>query len=233
MASASDRVYEEARREILSGRRVEGTYLREEELARAAGVSRTPAREALRRLEAEGLVTIFMNKGALVTRWGDKELNDVYELRVLLEGYAACRAAARTTTDALLLLDDLSSGMDEAAWDQHDMGRLTELNLRFHREIHTLADNQMLASAITRVIEAPLVHHTFERYTAEELRRSLAHHHELVAALTAGDGDWAEAVMRSHVHAARASLRREIVEIGTSADQARPTADAEADSQKC
>jgi DNA-binding GntR family transcriptional regulator len=90
-----------------------------------------------------------------------------------------------------------------------DVDKLTELNNLFHRMILEAADNSRLTSVISAVIQVPLVWRTFSHYTPDALRRSLAHHHELVAALAARDPEWAESVMRSHVRAAWHSIRSE------------------------
>jgi DNA-binding GntR family transcriptional regulator len=85
---------------------------------------------------------------------------------------------------------------------------ITDLNLHFHHLVHAAAANRRLISLLAGIIQVPLVHHTFHRYTHEELARSFGQHRELVEALAAGDPDWAESVMECHVRAARASLRR-------------------------
>jgi DNA-binding GntR family transcriptional regulator len=210
MTSATDLAYDAVLEGILAGTHAMGSRLREEELAAALGVSRTPVREALRRLHSEGLVELLPRRGALVARWDEEDLDEIFELRALLEGYGARRAARRIEAEKLDPLDELCDAMDAAATEGSDaaIATITELNLRFHREIHAAARNPRLVKALGSLVQVPLVHHTFHHYTPEELRRSLGHHRELVAAIRAGDADWAEEVMRAHVHAARASLRR-------------------------
>src|SRR5215203_6092246 len=101
MARAAEAAYGIIREGILSGELARGQRLREEELALRAGVSRTPVREALRRLDAEGLVDFTPNRGARVTAWSERELEDVYEARALLESYGARLAATRVTAEEL------------------------------------------------------------------------------------------------------------------------------------
>jgi DNA-binding GntR family transcriptional regulator len=183
------------------------------ELAEAFGVSRTPVREALRRLTAEGLVRYERNRGVQVQVWSVRDLDEIFSLRSVMEPWG-CRLAAtsgRADLTVLTELTELADAMDRIAPDGRptDVDRLTELNNRFHGTILQAADNSRLTAVIASVVQVPLVWRTFTRYSPEALRRSLAHHHELVSALADGDPDWAESVMRSHVRAAWSTLRAE------------------------
>ncbi|WP_433385756.1 GntR family transcriptional regulator [Micromonospora sp. KLBMP9576] len=200
--------YRRIREQILSGRRAAGEWLREGELADSIGVSRTPVREALRRLTAEGLVRHERNRGVQVQTWSSRDLDEIFSLRSVLEPWG-CRLAASAGTVDVDALDALAHRMDEVApgGRPSDVDELTALNNRFHRMILEASGNSRLAGVVSSVIEMPLVWRTFSRYSPDALRRSLAHHHELVAALAAPDPDWAESVMLSHVRAAWHSIR--------------------------
>jgi len=204
---ASDHAYRLIRAQILSGERAGGDWLREGDLAESLGVSRTPVREALRRLTAEGLVSYERNRGVQVSAWTAADLDEIFSLRSVLEPWA-CRLAASSAAVDLEELDRLANDMDEAARGSvPDVDRITALNNRFHRLILEGSQNRRLGSVVSSVVQVPLVWQTFSHYSDTDLRRSLAHHHELVDALTAGDTDWAESVMRSHVRAAWNSLK--------------------------
>ena len=203
---ATDHAYRLIRAQILSGERASGEWLREGDLAERLGVSRTPVREALRRLTAEGLVHYERNRGVQVRPWTEEDLHEIFGLRALLEPWG-CRLAATAGTVDIDVLDDLAHRMDEAARGRRpDIDRITELNNRFHRLTMEGTGNRRLAGLVASVVEVPLVRRTFTHYDEAALRRSLIHHHELVSALAARDPDWAESVMRSHVHAAWNSL---------------------------
>ncbi|MEU8225200.1 GntR family transcriptional regulator [Kribbella sp. NPDC048915] len=204
----ADEAYRLIREQILTGRRAGGEWLREGELADSIGVSRTPIREALRRLTAEGLVRHERNRGVQVQMWTVRDLDEIFSLRSVVEPWG-CRLAAESGRADLDLLTELATAMDAIAPDGHptDVDRLTELNNRFHRTILDAADNSRLTAVLSAVVQVPLVWRTFTRYSPEALLRSLAHHHELVAALAAADPDWAESVMRSHIRAAWDTLR--------------------------
>jgi DNA-binding GntR family transcriptional regulator len=208
MAQAAQRAYAHLRARLLAGEFPAGARLPEEELAAAARVSRTPVREALRRLHAEGLVEFVPNRGAHVANWTARDLDEIFGLRALLESHAAELAAPRIGAADLSRLSALQDRMDAAGrrGGTQELDQVAELNNAFHEIIHTAADNRRLVTLLGAVVQTPLVHRTFRRYTPEALERSFAHHRELVAALRARDPAWAGSVMRSHVLAARATL---------------------------
>lgn len=199
---AAEHAYRSIREQILSGERAGGEWLREDDLADSIGVSRTPVREALRHLAAEGLVLHQRNRGVQVQTWSAADLNEIYSLRSLLEPYG-CRLAASTGMAELEALDALATEMERAANALHpDLDKITRLNNEFHRGIIEASGNRRLMELVASNMQVPLVRHTFSRYSSSSLRRSMTHHRELVDALSMGDPDWAESVMRSHVRAA-------------------------------
>jgi DNA-binding GntR family transcriptional regulator len=166
-------------------------------------------REALRRLHAEGIVNFRPNQGAMVTAWSAEETEEIFELRALLESYGARRAAHRATAAQVATLRELAERQQQEsiARTAGYLERICEINSRFHRELQEAAVSPRLTQALAAILEAPLVLKTFENYTPEELARSAAHHLEIVRAIESRDGEWAAAVMRSHVLAARRALR--------------------------
>lgn len=204
MLSAAERAYEAIRQGIASGEYASGDRLREEDLSSAFGVSRTPVREALRRLGAEGFVEFLANRGAHVASWPDDQLEEIFDLRALLEGYAASRAAVRMDADQVVKLSELATGMDELVHRrQPDLEAIATLNNEFHQLMLVASRGPQLEFLAGAIVHIPLVHRTFSRYSRSDLARSAAQHLELVEACRAGDGAWAEAVMRSHILSAR------------------------------
>lgn len=171
-------------------------------------MSRTPVREALRRLAAEGMIEFIPHRGAHVAIWTDSDLEEIFDLRARLESYAARRAATRATAGQMLRLRTLAREMDLAAADTSasTLDEVAVLNNEFHGVIVEAAGSDRLATMLDALVQLPLVHRTFRRYTREHLLRSLAHHHELIDAFAAQDPDWAESVMCSHIRAAVAVL---------------------------
>ncbi|GIM96325.1 GntR family transcriptional regulator [Paractinoplanes toevensis] len=202
MRPAVEQVIQSLRDEILSGAITSGTRLGEAELAGRLSVSRTPVREALSRLAAEGLVELTPHRGARVASWSEEQLREIFELRLRLEPYAVRQAVPRLNAHQLDELDELA----EAMIRYRDVGRLVELNRRFHGMFIEAAGSPPLAGALKAVTHAAVVHQNFADYTPDAMHRSLNHHVEMVAAARAGDGDWAEAVMRAHLYNARATM---------------------------
>ena len=204
-----ENAYQTIRERILSGDLQAGQWLRESDLAQSIGVSRTPVREALRRLSAEGLVLHERNRGVQVQSWSSKDLDEVFGLRSLLEPWGAFLAANRGTID-LNYLTRITNDMEVVTnQSKPDTVQLTEVNNSFHHTILEASGNDHLCSVVTSIIQVPLVRRTFAYYKPESLRRSVAQHRELIKALRAGDGLWAEATMRAHIHSGWAEIRHD------------------------
>jgi DNA-binding GntR family transcriptional regulator len=228
MSKAVDLAYVSIRDDILSGRIKPGERLREEELTRRIGVSRTPVREALRRLEADGFTIVQPNRGASVPIYSRRDIDEIYGLRALIEGHAARRAATRITPeqiDELARLNDAMRAMPppDAPGDPspRHLDRVT-LNHAFHRIILEAADNRRLSAMVSQLARVALSARTFARYSAADEARAIENHDELIRALRAGHPDWAEATMRSHVHNARQIMTTLAVEHGEVADEELP-----------
>lgn len=180
----------------------------EVELADRLGVSRTPVREALSRLAAEGLVDVIANRGARVATWTVAELEGVFDLRASLEpqltGYAVGQASP-ADADAL---GELAQRMVDVGTPgpMQDLDALVPLNRAFHDRLVALAGHPTLATALAAALHPPIVRRNFHAYGEAALRRSLAHHVEIVAAVRAGDPTWARAVMTAHISNARAVM---------------------------
>src|SRR5919205_3391293 len=115
MAAATEQTVARLRRFILEGDLEPGARIQEVELAAQLGVSRTPVREALRTLSSQGLVELLPNRGARVARWSVKDLDEIYELRVMLESHAAQRAATRMSPTDADALTELCEQMEARA----------------------------------------------------------------------------------------------------------------------
>lgn len=206
--TATERAHAALRVDILSGARGAGTRLGEDALSQELGISRTPVREALQRLVTEGLVEHVAHRGARVVQWSAGDLAETFELRALLEGQGARRAAARATAADVAGLRELCTRMERSISPGHprDLDALTTGNSAFHARLLELAASPRLTAMVAGVVHVPLVMRTFDRYSDHALTRSQHHHREICDALSRRDGEWAESVMRSHVFAARTFL---------------------------
>ena len=205
-ASSVDAACEAIREAIRSGRFKGGSRVREVEVCALANVSRTSVRQALTLLSAEGFVELRPNRGALVIDWTDTNLLEVFDLRALLEAYAASLAAQRATPDEVLKMRQEAfefSKLTQTAVGKLDVRLIAESNNRLHRLILDASKNPRLASMLVAVVHIPLVKQTFAKYTPASLKRSAAQHLELVDAIESGDAAWAESAMRAHIHAAK------------------------------
>lgn len=224
-SDAESLVYRSVRKRIISGEYPGGTHLSTESLAASLGVSRTPVREALRRLQVEGLVEQHANRGAFVASWTRDDVDEVFNLRVLLESHACEHAAQRIGPDAIARLRELAHQMEDAAANSAAgrVGALTTLNDAFHRLILEECGQPRLTHILHRLVDMSMVMRTFATYSKEELLRSMEHHRELVAAFENHDATWAGSVMRSHLCAAhRVTLRSQFIADGSRHEAAEP-----------
>lgn len=212
MADAVERAYTLIRSNIIAGRYKNGQHLRSEELANAVGVSRTPVREALRRLHSEGLVNFRTNYGAYVTGWTLGDLDEVFGLRAVLESYAAELAATALTPAQIEEIERRAEETYHLAVEKPPgfQDRIAVANNALHAAIIGAAASRRLSAMIGVVLEMPLVMRTLSYYSDEELLRSAGHHRELVAAFRARDPRWAASIMRSHLLAAHNVMRNAV-----------------------
>lgn len=201
---ANDAAAELIKGAILDGRIPAGTRLKENELAERLQISRTPIREALLILQAQGLVDLEPNRGASVRTYSPEELDDMYHVRALLEGFAAGRAAHRISSVAL---GELRMSCERfAAISPDDVAGLVEENSFFHATVMDGAGQPRLVEMARNVIELPLVYRSFHWYSPAQKQASLQYHNQLTEALAARDAELAELLMRAHVLAARETL---------------------------
>lgn len=203
MSRASDHAYETIRAMILSGELAPGAQLSEEALADSCGVSRTPVRDALRRLEGELVIRRSGSQRSFVTEWSLDDLEEAFALRAMLEGQAARRAATRIKTLQIEQLKAHNRRILEAISPKKpDVTRFLDHNRQFHAIILDAAASPRLASILSLLIEQPVVWRTAQNYDRENLQRSYREHEELLAAFSRADGAWAAATMTSHIRRA-------------------------------
>ncbi len=203
MSRAGDRAYSGIRTMIISGELPPGAPLREEHLAELCGVSRTPIRDALRRLEAELFVVRSESQRSLVADWSHQDVDEMFTLRGMLESHAAARAATRIDAAALDTLQQLNTAILTAiSQDTPDVPAFLDHNREFHRLVLDAAESPRLSATLATLIEQPVVRRTAFHYDREQLARSAHEHAELIAAFEKRDADWARAVMHGHIRRA-------------------------------
>jgi DNA-binding GntR family transcriptional regulator len=202
-ARASERAYAEIRGLIVAGDIAPGSAITEEALAEIVGVSRTPVREALRRLESELYISRTESQRMVVADWSIDDVTEMFTLRAMLEGHAAARAAQRITPETLAALEDCNARITAAvAAPVPDVASFLSENRHFHELIQSAAGSSRLASMLAQLVEQPVVRRTATHYSATELARSAHEHSELIQAFKLGDADWARAQMAAHIRRA-------------------------------
>ena len=203
MSRASDQAYDKIRAHLLSGAVKPGEQLTEDQLAQVTGVSRTPVREAVRRLEGEMLLVRSESKRIFVADWSRDDIDEMFTLRQMLEGHAAERAALRLKSDEIDRLEAVNRELHDAVeHDPPDVAHFLDANRTFHEIITEAAHSPRLGQVLAMLVEAPVVLRTARSYSVEDLKQSARDHDELIAAFRAGDPDWARAVMGSHLRRA-------------------------------
>jgi len=196
--------YDDVRAAIVENRYRPGQRLVEQRIAEELGLSRTPVREALRLLEAEGLVVSERNRGAMVRPLSSTEVGDLYGLRIKLESYAVEVATERATEEELGELvaaaDAFTSVRRRVDVDSVEGVReLHAANRRFHDAIITAARHRRLESMLARTVDIPLVFRAFQSFGAGEIERSDSFHHLIAEAMCRRDATRAAALMGEHI----------------------------------
>ncbi|WP_249975864.1 GntR family transcriptional regulator [Vreelandella olivaria] len=209
--TAADRVYQIIKQRILNGWYTAGSYVREAAIGEELDYSRTPIREALRRLVSDGWVEAIPHHGARVVGWTQQDVEEVFELRVLLEPQVVRRAAKRIHESQLGRLNDLANQMEALCQrsDEEAVDQIALLNNQFHAELVAAAESPRLQRLLETIVQVPVSRRSFHHYTREELLSSMQHHREIIRALILQEGEWAAAIMRAHILAARTAQMRQ------------------------
>jgi DNA-binding GntR family transcriptional regulator len=212
---------EALRERILRGVYADDTPLRQDALAAELGVSRIPIREALRQLEAEGLVVFNPHRGAVVSSLSVDEINELFELRAQIEGDLVRRAIMRTTAEHISRAREILKAY-EAAFRGGEVAEWGKLNWEFHSTLYAAADRPFTMAIIQRL------HQQSDRYLRMQLvlthgeSRAIDEHRAILAAVAAQDVKQACSLMRQHILGAGRQLVR-FVSAEREAEESRPT----------
>lgn len=207
-------IVDKLRQAILDGTHLAGTQLRQDALADTYGVSRIPVREALFQLEAEGFVRIVPHKGAIVSELSLDEVNDVFDLRALLEPRMLAESAPRFEEADFAALDAIQ-GRFEKAIAAGDVGQWGAINAEFHMALYTKARQPRTQSIVSALLQ------TSDRYTRVQLSNTTAmgiaeqEHAELVRLCRAGRFDEACDFLVRHISSVRSDLLRVLARANT------------------
>ncbi|CAM3960562.1 GntR family transcriptional regulator [Bordetella muralis] len=211
MPSASDLVYAELRRRLMSGAFLPGERLREEHIASELDVSRTPVRNAIERLVNDGLVTREERRGAVVLGWLDRDITEAFELRLLLEPYAARSAAIRASAEQIDELTSINASMLHAvqSQDEDHVAQVQHYNNRFHHALLAAAQSARVRTLVENLLDMPIIIGSFYFYSRDDMLSSVEQHNQIIAAIRARDADYAESAMRLHLAATHRLFRNQ------------------------
>jgi DNA-binding GntR family transcriptional regulator len=194
-ASLSEWVYGELRKKIVTGALKPGDRLREVGLATSLNVSRTPIREAIKRLESDGLLKYLPNRGAVIASLTQEQAGELYGLREILEAAAARLAAQHALDHEIQLLKDVLQRQKDAGEDPATLARLNRI---FHSTIYRMSHNRYLIDVLTKAQDYMVLLRDTAYRAQGRAATAYAEHKEIVDAIGRRDPDGAEAASRRH-----------------------------------
>jgi DNA-binding GntR family transcriptional regulator len=213
-----EKIVELLREAIIQQKIKPGERVTELEIASRFGLSRTPIREAFRQLESEGFLTIVPRKGAMVAELNAKDIRDFYEIKAVLEGYAAKVAASKITDAEIAELEKINRQIRECALRQ-DVAGMTEAHNRFHLRILEICGNQKIINVVSGLVKQFLRFRFFVSASSQQ-ERLLEDHRNIIDALKARDGRLAERYMQENANLGRDVLLREFMDMENQAGAA-------------
>ncbi len=197
------RAYEHLKSAILSGRLDPGKRLAEEHLAKELGVSRTPVREALHKLELEGLIKPLETRGFVVSKDSREEIEELFDMRAILEGYGLRVISEKVSENLLKQLNRLIENAEDAL-RRKQLREVFKWNTQFHDTLHRMvSEKKRLHRLLVNVRKYVLRYREDTLQYPDGGRRALDGHHKIVMALRLKDPDLCERVMREHIQEAK------------------------------
>lgn len=207
--SLTDQVFESLQNDILNGVLYPGDALIENHISEELGVSRTPVREAINRLELAGLVKNVPNKGALVVGIQDKDIQDIYTIRMYIEGLASKWAAGNISDEQLKQLRNIVE-LQEFYLERSDYAQIWQLDTRFHSIIYDSCNSAILSNTLSNF------HHFIQKARELSIKKpgrakpSVHEHRLILEALEKHDADLAEKLTFEHIRNAKNNLQQGI-----------------------
>ncbi len=215
--SRGEFVHHELLQAIRDGRYQSGARVREAEVAAWLGVSRTPVREAVRRLQADGLVEFTPWRGVIVAELDQQQVIELYAMRRVLEGTAARHAAQHAADSEIAELAELVEREVKAG---DDVARLVEINNRFHQAIYLAAHNRYLLKALNSLTDSLALLRSTTYSVPGRPKTAHVEHETIVDAIRRRDPDAAEAAASAHLAGAERARLKVLFEIRQSEEEA-------------
>ena len=202
-------VAERLRQRIFAHQIPPGTRIDEQALAIDYGISRTPLREALKVLAAEGLVTLKPRRGCFVTEISEQDLDEILPVMAMLEGRCALEATCRAQAREMARLEAIHRQLERFA-ETNQIERFFEANQEFHAYIQEMAGNRWLRQVIQDLRKVLKLTRLLSLSVDGRLEQSLQEHRAILAAIKAGDATGAQTAMHDHILSVRRALTRSL-----------------------
>ncbi len=199
------RVFNALENAILDGEYAEGDSLNEIKLSQELGVSRTPVREALMQLELEGLVENIPNKGAVVVGISEKDIEDIYAIRIRIEGLASRLSAEKINEDELKALEKIVD-LQEFYLTKNDVEQIWRLDSDFHKIIYDSSRSRPLRSTLSSFHNYIKRARDISVKVEGRAEKSVAEHRAILEAIRSGNGALAEQLTAEHIANAKENL---------------------------
>lgn len=209
-------IYSQLKREILNGSIPFGSRLREEKLADRFNSSRTPIREALRKLEADGLIVLSRNKGATVRNYTVESVRNTFNLRAQIEGYACSLAAQNKTEEDLRELRKIIAQSEKAIaeYREEDAGEfvyeLFAANQSFHGTIARMSGNAEIPKVLSKLSNLPIMFRGYYWFNRDGIIHATNQHKAILKAIEQGDAYTARSLMEVHIYTGRDNVLQNI-----------------------
>ena len=213
IVSLADQVFEKLEHDILVGDYRKGEVFTELKLAEILGVSRTPVREALRRLEQEGIIKMS-TKGAIIVGISAEDIADIYEMRIRIEGYAARLAAERASDEEIKELRDVVD-LQEFYILKNDDDRTIACDSNFHSVLYRMSGSMPVHSTLSELHKKIVKFRKASIEQSERAKKSLGEHKAIYDAIASHNGELAEELTVAHIINARDSIMQMIAQAQT------------------
>lgn len=204
----SEQAYRRIKEKIITLDLAPSSVIDEQELMEELGLGRTPIREALQRLDSEGLVTIVPRRGTFVADISVTDLQKIFELRIILEGFCARVAAQRITDDQIIGMEKVLRSLNEL--EQVENGKavaLMDVDRQFHELLYRAANNEFLADTLGRFYDLSLRLWYLVLNRLGDVHSAVKQHQKVLKALKAGDQEQAERLIQKHITQFQQSIK--------------------------
>ncbi len=205
VSTIRNQVYQILKEEICGGAFDPGQWLQEKDLADRLSVSRSPVREALRQLAADGLVVEYPNKGVFVKEVTSRDIEEIYDLRVLMENHAISRLKGHLSTSGIEMLVACLAEM-ETAYAKDDLRLYTHVDARLHSLLISLSDNSLLVSTYERMLTLVQQFRIYSLISRKRFDESIEEHRGIVHAILKGDLPGAQVINQRHLELAHEKI---------------------------